>query len=78
MEARGYQYEGADASLEMLVRRTLPAYQAPFYIDDFWVVLRRADNRDDPYSHKEMKAEAMVKVRLPGRLDDDDQVIQTA
>jgi 2-isopropylmalate synthase len=78
MEARGYQYEGADASLEMLVRRTLPAYKAPFYIDDFWVVLRRSDNRDDPYEHKEMQAEAMVKVRVPGRGDGEDRVIQTA
>jgi 2-isopropylmalate synthase len=42
-EARGYQYEGADASLEMLVRRTLPGYHPPFHLDDFWVVLRRSD-----------------------------------
>ena len=27
MEARGYQYEGADASLELLVRRSLPGYR---------------------------------------------------
>ena len=78
MEARGYQYEGADGSLEMLVRRTLPNYVAPFYIDDFWVILRRADNRDDPYAHKEMKAEAMVKVGLPGRGEAEDRIIQTA
>jgi 2-isopropylmalate synthase len=78
MEARGYQFEGADASLEMLVRRTLSTYKAPFYIDDFWVVLRRSDNREDPYSHKEMQAEAMVKVRVPGRGEGEDRVIQTA
>ncbi len=74
MEARGYQYEGADGSLEMLVRRTLPTYTAPFYIDDFWVILRRADNRDDPYDHKEMQAEAMVKVGIPGRGEAEDVV----
>jgi 2-isopropylmalate synthase len=62
----------------MLVRRTLPAYKPPFYLDDFWVVLRRSDNRDDHYAHKEMQAEAMVKVRVPGRGEGDDRVIQTA
>src|SRR5690606_19147822 len=69
MEARGYQFEGADGSLEMLVRRSLPSYHQPFTLDDFWVVLRRSDNRDvvDPYAHREMHAEAMVKVRIPGR-----------
>jgi len=78
MEARGYQYEGADGSLEMLVRRTLPGYKQPFSLDDFWVVLRRSDNRADPYAHKEMQAEAMVKVRIPGRGEGEDRVIQTA
>ena len=43
MEARGYQYEGADASLELLVRRSLPGYKPPFNLDDFWVVERRRD-----------------------------------
>jgi 2-isopropylmalate synthase len=56
----------------------LPTYKAPFFIDDFWVVLRRADNQGDPYGHKEMHAEAMVKVRIPGRGEAEDRVMQTA
>jgi 2-isopropylmalate synthase len=77
MEARGYQYEGADASLELLVRRTLPGFKAPFNLDDFWVVLRRSDRSGAEASHKEMQAEAMVKLRV-FRPDSEERLIQTA
>ena len=77
-EARGYQYEGADASLEMLVRRSLPGYKAPFNLDDFWVVLRRRDlDQDAEADAGEMQAEAMVKVRVY-RQGADDAINQTA
>jgi 2-isopropylmalate synthase len=71
MESRGYQYEGAEASFELLVRRSRPGYQAPFELEDFWVVERR---RTRPGAHDEgdMQAEAMVKVSVG------DQLIQTA
>lgn len=78
MEARGYQYEGADASLELLVRRNLPGYRTPFNLDDFWIVERRraASNGED---RQEMQAEAMVKVRIYGRgPGEEDQLVQTA
>ncbi len=69
-ENRGYQYEGAEASFELLVRRSLPGYQPPFELDDFWIVERRATRAED---HRlEMQAEAMVKVRVGG------EMIQTA
>lgn len=77
-ESHGYQYEGADASLEMLVRRSLPGYKAPFHMDDFWVVLRRSQQApSNDGQRSEMQAEAMVKVRIPGR-GTDDRVMQTA
>ena len=69
-EARGYQFEGADASFEMLVRRTLPGYAAPFELEDFWVVERRSARQGN--GGREMQAEAMVKVRVG------DEVFQTA
>jgi 2-isopropylmalate synthase len=75
MEARGFQYEGADASLELMVRRTLPGFQARFNLDDFWVVERR---REEARGAKEMQAEAMVKVRLFGQAGEEDRVVQTA
>jgi 2-isopropylmalate synthase len=79
MEARGYQYEGADASLELLVRRTLPGYGPAFNLDDFWVVERRSDKGGTPVEHhKEMQAEAMVKVRVFGHREGEEQVRQTA
>jgi 2-isopropylmalate synthase len=78
MEARGYQYEGADASLELLVRRSLPGYKSPFNLDDFWVVQRRRNAPSDDDKVKEMQAEAMVKVRVYGHGVGEDRVMQTA
>jgi 2-isopropylmalate synthase len=77
MEARGYQYEGADGSLELLVRRSQPGYRSVFNLDDFWVVERRRDRSPLDDGGSEMQAEAMVKVRVFGR-GDADRVIQTA
>jgi 2-isopropylmalate synthase len=62
MESRGYQYEGAEASFELLVRRSRPEYQPPFDLEDFWVVERRHHAPGE--SGREMRAEAMVKVRV--------------
>ena len=78
MEARGYQYEGADASLELLVRRSLPGYTPPFNLDDFWVVERRHQGLGSEDQTKEMQAEAMVKLRIFGRNAAEDRVMQTA
>jgi 2-isopropylmalate synthase len=77
MEARGYQYEGADASLELLARRELAGYRRLFNLDDFWVVERRRA-REDGVDTQEMQAEAMVKVRVFAQNGGEDRVIQTA
>jgi len=63
MESQGYQYEGAEASFELLASRSLPDYQAPFELRDFLVVVRR---HSDPERGEagEMLAEAAVKVRV--------------
>ncbi len=79
MEARGFQYEGADASLEIMIRRSLPGYRPPFNLDDFWVIERRRSQAEDSSNEpSEMQAEAMVKVRLYGRGTEEDKVVQTA
>jgi len=78
MEARGYQYEGADASLELLVRRSLPGYKPFFNLDDFWVMERRRDSSASDGSVKDMQTEAMVKVRVFGQAGGEDHVLQTA
>jgi len=64
-EAKGYQYEGAEASFEMLVRRLRKGYIAPFELDDFWIVERRAEATTE--HGREMQAEAMVKMRIEGQ-----------
>mgnify|MGYP001097154493 FL=1 len=63
-EAQGYQYEGAEASFEMLVRRSLPGYQPPFELEDFVIVERRRVRKGD--GANEMLAEAMVKLNING------------
>ena len=66
-EAAGFQYEGAEASFEMLVRRALPDYTPAFVLQDFMTVvetwrrrpsMNMAEDSDDPLS------EAVVKVRV--------------
>ncbi len=63
MESQGYQYEGAEASFELLACRSLPDYRPPFELRDFLVVVRR---HSDPERGEagEMLAEAAVKVRV--------------
>jgi 2-isopropylmalate synthase len=70
MESRGYQYEGAEASFELLVRRSRPGYEEPFELVDFMVVERR--HHEPGETGREMLSEAMVKVRV------DDEVYHTA
>jgi 2-isopropylmalate synthase len=65
-ESKGNQYEGAEASFEMLVRRARPEYRPPFELMDFWIVERRA--AAEAGHGREMQTEAMVKVRIDGEL----------
>ncbi len=62
-ESEGFQYEGAEASFELLVRRTIPGYEQPFVLEDFVIVERRRAVAE-PGHPMEMLAEAMVKVRV--------------
>lgn len=67
-ESEGYQYEGAEASFELLVRRTLPGYTKPFDLEDFVIVERR--RRISTEGHpSEMLAEAVVKLKVDGRIE---------
>lgn len=55
LEHQGFQFEGADASVDLLVRRADPTYVSPFRLDDFHVLTQ---------GHPEggMRSEAAVKV----------------
>jgi 2-isopropylmalate synthase len=62
-EASGAAFESAEASFELLVRRTLPDYAAPFSLEDFLIVERRRHIAATS-EQNEMQGEAMVKVRV--------------
>lgn len=67
-ESEGYQYEGAEASFELLVRRTMPGYRRPFELEDFVIVERRRRGEREGTT-SEMLAEAVVKLRVGGETE---------
>ncbi|GBD11151.1 (R)-citramalate synthase [bacterium HR23] len=69
-EAQGFQYEEAEASFELLVRRSQPGYRPPFDLVDFLVVVEK--RRRATEEGGDLLAEATVKVRVNG------QVLHTA
>ncbi len=40
-ESRGYQYEGAEASFELLVRRAAQGYTPPFELVDYMIMVKQ-------------------------------------
>jgi 2-isopropylmalate synthase len=60
LEHRGYSYEAADASFEMLLRRLQPGYAAPWTVADFTTQVRQNGGS--------VNAEATVKVEVGGAL----------
>ncbi len=77
LESRGFQYDNAEASFDLLVHRARPDYVPPFELVDFMVLVenrRRTPSRRRAAAQEreeEMLAEAMVKVRVG------DQVMHT-
>jgi len=61
LEADGLAFEGAEASFELLIRRRSAAYEAPFKIVDFTVLVEQREGR-------ELLAEATVKVEVAGEV----------
>ncbi|NTF41463.1 citramalate synthase [Rhizobium rhizogenes] len=62
-EATGYAYEGADASFELLARRTLGTIPEFFAIDGFRVMVER---RFDSHGRVKIVSEAVVKIIIDG------------
>jgi 2-isopropylmalate synthase len=67
MEARGYQYDAAEASFELLVRRSQPEYQPPFELEDFMIVERRRHKKNG-HDENDMMGEAVIKLRVEGEI----------
>ena len=77
-ESKGFSYEGANASFDLVLRRALPNYEPPYDLVDFMVVIenRRRSSfgtgwRKDGAEHP-MLSEATVKVRVG------DEIMHTA
>ncbi len=65
LENQGFQFEGAEGSIELLFQRTRPDYEPPFELIDFLVLVENRRGRG-------MLAEATVKVRVG------DEIMHTA
>ncbi len=61
LEARGFSFEAAEASVAMMMKRQRPDYQASFELIDFLVNVEHRAGRG-------IFAEAMVKVRVDGEV----------
>jgi len=65
LESRGFQFDGAEGSVELLLQRSSPSYQAPFELMGFHVLVNRQEDG-------RLSAEAAVKLRVG------EEVIHTA
>lgn len=61
LENRGYTFEGAEASVELMLHRTQKTYEAPFELIDFMAVVEHRQGRG-------IFTEATVKVRVGGEI----------
>ncbi len=60
LEAKGMQFEAAEASFELVVRKIKDNYHAPFVVEDFLVEVRKQKNNND----SEILSDATVTVRV--------------
>jgi len=64
LEHQGFQFEGAEASFELLLRRAQPDYESPFELVDFMVVVEKKRRLPAGAAQEQVLSEAMVKVRV--------------
>jgi len=57
LEHRGFQFEAAEGSFEMLLRRSAPGYHAPFELEDFTVLVEKRGGDGS-------RAQATVRIRV--------------
>src|SRR3989449_4502492 len=63
LQDQGFQFEGAEASFELLIERALGRHRAYFELEAYRVIL------EDQNSSREPVAEATVRVRVKGILE---------
>lgn len=65
LEHQGFQFEGADASFELLLRKGFNGYHEPFNLETFRIIMEKRENND-------IYSEAIIKLRV------DDEIVHTA
>lgn len=68
LESRGFQYDNAEASFELLLHRARPGYRPPFELVDFIVVVESRRRPSTRKAQDEMLSEAVVKVKVSGEM----------
>ncbi|MCH8028332.1 MAG: citramalate synthase [Candidatus Dadabacteria bacterium] len=63
LENEGYEFEGADASLEVLIRKLLGQYKKPFELKGARIIVEKRRHDDEPIS------EATVQVEVDGVIE---------
>jgi len=72
LEKSGFQYDVAEASFELLLRRAQPEYKPPFELVDFMVVVEKRRRPPSSGNQEEPLSEATIKVKVG------DKVVHTA
>ncbi|MSQ33298.1 MAG: citramalate synthase [Dehalococcoidia bacterium] len=66
MESRGYQFEGAEASFELLLRRSQNDYRPPFEVLDFSVGVEKRQFEAPEPAGNTISSRSTVKLRVAG------------
>jgi 2-isopropylmalate synthase len=61
LELQGFQFEAAEGSFEMLLRRAAKEYEAPFELDDFTVIVEKRGGGGS-------RAQATVRIRVAAQM----------
>jgi 2-isopropylmalate synthase len=72
LEKQGFQYDVAEASFDLLLRRAQPDYQPPFELVDFIIVVEKRRRPPTRGSQEEPLSEATIKVKV------DNKIVHTA
>ena len=68
LEKQGFQYDVAEASFDLLLRRAQPDYRPPFELVDFMVVMEKRRRPSSRGNQEESLSEATIKVKVDNRI----------
>ena len=68
LEKQGFQYDVAEASFDLLLRRAQPDYQPPFELVDFIIVVEKRRRPPTRGNQEESLSEATIKVKVDNRI----------